>query len=99
MGAQLRRGQRLLAHVVRRQPIDACLVRLWRLGVTDLGHDLVNARLIKLIVELRHCLVAGLLPEAHVPAIGHRVVVEAALLLVDIDADIVDETVGRAACV
>ena len=72
---------------------------MWRLGVTDLGHDLVNARLIKLIVELRHCLVAGLLPEAHVPAIGQRVVVEAALLLVDIDADIVDEAVGRAACV
>ena len=97
MGAELRHSQRLFAHIVRRQPIDVCLTRLRRLGVTDLRHDLLNAPFIKLIVELRHCLIAGLLPEAHVPAVGQRVVVEATLLPVDVDADIVHEAIGRTA--
>src|SRR5205085_2478359 len=43
--------------------------------------------------------ITGLLPQAHVPAVRQRVVVEPALLLVNVDADIVNEAVGRTACV
>src|SRR5437667_12226719 len=97
MGAQLRRGQRRLAYVVRRQAVDAGLGRLRRLGETDLPQDLLNPRFVNFILELCHFLSAGFLPEAHVSAEGKRVVVEPTLLLVEADADRDDEEVGERA--
>ena len=67
------------------------------LVVADLAQDLAHVVEVDVVVELVERRLRGLVTQAHVPAVGQGVVVEAALLLVDVDADVVDQAVGRAA--
>ena len=64
--------------------------------VPDLAEHALHVVEVELVVELLHRLGARLVAEAHVPRVGHRVVVVALLGLVGVDARRVHEAVGRA---
>ena len=65
------------------------------LQVADLPQDAANAIDVDIVVQFVKRLLSGFVSQSNVPAVWQRIVVIAALLLVDIDARIVDQAVCR----
>ena len=98
MAAQVGHGQGLRRDIVGHKSRDAVFGR-WRFDIADLGHNLLDAGYVQLVVEFVNGFVSRLLAKTYIPAVGKSVVVISPLLLMNVDADIVDEAVRGASCI
>src|SRR5438128_1380117 len=97
MAAQLGGGERFFAYVPRCETIVETPIACRRLRIADLRHNLSNARFIDLVVKLRHRLLARFLSKTYIPTVRESVIVKSTLLLVHVNADVVNEAVRGAA--